>query len=1809
MKKFLSAILAIVMLSTLFVVPVSASTVASGTCGDCGDNLTWALDNNGVLIINGTGKMITSNKFSGEEYPWYNYKKQIKSVIINEGVTSVGGCAFCFYDSIINISIADSVSVVYGYAFYGTSIETLNIPKSMNTIGYLSFGNNSCLKEVYIPSSVKAIGQQAFTGCSNIMNVYFDGTQSEWSNVTISVGNNELANATIHCIDDSKIISGECGSNISWILENNTLTISGSGTMDALENRPANSWYYSAVPWYSYRGNIKRVIISDGITSIGTAAFCDCLLLESIIMPDSIKTINKNAFKSCEKLSNINLPANLETIEDDAFYECISLNEILIPSKTTSISQGAFEKCSNLETINVDSKNKYYSTMDGVLFDKSKITLYIYPLGKEQTEYIIPKGVKYIETHAFYENQHLSKVRFQEQGYEIRDYAFRSCSNLKTVCLPSTLRYIRESAFQFCYSLAEVYFIGTYEQWTNINIKRIDSDTCLEDATKHYLLDDTTFTLPTTDSWNYTYGGEYHYWKITPSETATYIFESTLSSGDSYGYLYDADFNEITKNDDGGDGNNFKISYNLTAGETYYYGVRWYGSSTTGTIPVKLTRVLPTLSAPNITVNNVIGGKQVILSAENNATIYYTMDGTTPSVESNIFSDPITITGFGTKTIKAIAIKSGFTNSNISESTFNLEKTAIPTANYNSGANVAYGTKIILGTPTSTNCEFYYTTDGTTPTTHSNKYSNGITIADSITIKAIAIANGYVASDVATFIYKVPKFTVSYDANGGIGGPLSQTKKYGLDLVLSSDVPTRTGFNFNGWTKEANGTIAAYKPGDTYSSEESINLFALWNRIDIAYPTVSVKDAEDITATSAKLSGVVEDNGGDTITNRHIVYFEKNNPDATYTVNVNSNFEAVVSNLKEDTEYWFYAAANNSKGYGESVISKFTTLSTSDAAPSEFSITSKNVSVIVGSSTSLSYKVLPIDAKNKNIIWLSSDESIATVSNDGVITGNKKGTVTITGTTEVGRIVQSCTVNVLESDTRDSIDLSEWNMVTNTSNKTTNGWNLSTKASAQKGGNIQRAVSYLTRWDGPVYEKDDAYPALDADDGELKEIGTPVYHVQDIVFIPKRKTALDNDYIKNAIVKYGAVHSSYYSNSSCYNADYTTHYNPTYGAGQGHAVAIVGWDDEYSANNFVRKPKSDGAFICKNSYGLEKGDGGFFYISYYDASLGIKSFSAAYSGVEDTNNYSKIYQYDPLGPTVAHTFGASDRLLCANVFPAENDGGVASDEELAAVSFYTVDPGVQCKVYVIEDYRESKDLKNINNPVINKTIKDAGYHTIKLDSPITISKGHRFAVVVEIINPSGAKQYVEQPYKGKNGTNNYYINAKGNARESFYSIDSTRWIDVADTEDYKSTNMCIKAFTNAKNTNSYAKSLNVIDNENRVYSEQTIYSVDDVLQSGGIFNDDFIESTQTISLMSMDLTNNDSAEEDIIPSIDIGDDVDYLDGGTLPVKYDLRNANEITAVKNQGKFFNCWAFASIAALESSILKKLNSNTDGGELDGSIGNNVSATNISFSETDIILAKNSQKQLSLQIEPSNAENAVTFISSDNSVVSVDTGGKIKGVGIGKAKVTAYCNDLMTECNVVVTSGAAVQSINLLKKEIVSETGKKLLIDYNIYPLDASNTKVMWQSSNTNVCSVNSNGVVTLNSPGMAVITAITEDGNKTDDCQITVRDANVPCVLTITESTLKKYREYLFGQIDVKLNNYQSATSGMLYVAIYDDSNKLISIQTKEMDIDYGEYNYKFEFDLENITPTTGKVRVFFWNKDILKPLANTEATNW
>lgn len=194
-KKFLSIVLALSVFCAF--VPLVAPAETSGTCGK---NLTWILDDYGTLTISGTGNMENWNLSSGEkkESPFKN-NKEIKHVVIEDGVTDIGYCTFGDCSNLKDITIADSVTNIGKLAFKNcSSLENIIIPNSVEVINSYTFYNCNNITRVTIPTGVTTIDRKAFCECTNLTDIYYGSTEEQWNKMSISSENDELENVTIH---------------------------------------------------------------------------------------------------------------------------------------------------------------------------------------------------------------------------------------------------------------------------------------------------------------------------------------------------------------------------------------------------------------------------------------------------------------------------------------------------------------------------------------------------------------------------------------------------------------------------------------------------------------------------------------------------------------------------------------------------------------------------------------------------------------------------------------------------------------------------------------------------------------------------------------------------------------------------------------------------------------------------------------------------------------------------------------------------------------------------------------------------------------------------------------------------------------------------------------------------------------------------------------------------------------------------------------------------------------------------------------------------------------------------------------------------------------------------------------------------------------------------------------------------------------------------------------------------------------------------------------------------------------------------
>lgn len=247
-------------------------------------------------------------------------------------------------------------------------------------------------------------------------------------------------------VSASSTKSGKCGKDVKWSYNNKVLTVYGKGKMT------------TEIP-ESVTNYAEEIIVKDGVTDIGKLETGE--RLKKVTLGKGITVIPGGLFAGCVKLKTVKLSNNLRTIENDAFRWCESLTTITIPEKVRKILANPFMECSKLTKINVNKNNKTYTSIDGILFTKSKKTLVIYPSGKKNSAYSVPKTVYKIAENAFSESSSIKTIKMTNSVKRIEDNAFAHCYRLKNVTLSQRLTYIGEQVFN------DTEFNDTDSNWKN----------------------------------------------------------------------------------------------------------------------------------------------------------------------------------------------------------------------------------------------------------------------------------------------------------------------------------------------------------------------------------------------------------------------------------------------------------------------------------------------------------------------------------------------------------------------------------------------------------------------------------------------------------------------------------------------------------------------------------------------------------------------------------------------------------------------------------------------------------------------------------------------------------------------------------------------------------------------------------------------------------------------------------------------------------------------------------------------------------------------------------------------------------------------------------------------------------------------------------------------------------------------------------------------------------------------------------------------------------------------------------------------
>ena len=262
----------------------------------------------------------------------------------------------------------------------------------------------------------------------------------------------------------ASLTSGTCGKNLKWELNNGTLTISGKGEMQSYMD-----YGYSA-PWFS--SNIRKVVITSGVISIGDYAFKGCSSLTSITIPGSVTSIGGDAFLRCSSLTSITIPGSVTSIGYSAFKGCSSLTSITIPSSVTNIKDSTFKGCSRLTSITIPSS---VTSIGSAAFEGCS----------SLTSITIPSSVTSIEVWAFYECSSLTSITIPSGVTSIGGATFLRCSSLTSITIPSGVTSIGGYAFFECSNLTDVYYEGSEVEWKKVSISS-DNNYYLTNAKIHY---------------------------------------------------------------------------------------------------------------------------------------------------------------------------------------------------------------------------------------------------------------------------------------------------------------------------------------------------------------------------------------------------------------------------------------------------------------------------------------------------------------------------------------------------------------------------------------------------------------------------------------------------------------------------------------------------------------------------------------------------------------------------------------------------------------------------------------------------------------------------------------------------------------------------------------------------------------------------------------------------------------------------------------------------------------------------------------------------------------------------------------------------------------------------------------------------------------------------------------------------------------------------------------------------------------------------------------------------------------------------
>ena len=480
-----------------------AAADASGTTG----GLTWSISDH-VLTISGTGAMpdyqydpaTPGGKYDDPEpewcsTPWWDLslRGSFSRIEVGEGVTKIGAYAFYECWGVTQVSLPSTLTEIGAHAFDDdTRLTQVDFPESLVTIGSSAFYQTGLAGTVTLPNSLETLGNYALN-CRGITEVVFGSG---------------LRTMDLNSVPTGAALTSAAGNNgtydnLTWCLAGHVLLIKGSGDMPAFTRTAVTykgdfSHYEYSMPWYEWelRGQVTRVMLYSGITSvsahaframsnltsvalpytvtsIGAEAFYGCSKLESLYIPSQVTSVGAGVFESCIKLQQVDIPSGVTTIPGNAFYGCSALKRISIPVSVTNIGQNAFYGCTDMEEVLYDCISYVsYTSYASYAGNWSFITFngkFANPMAASGKAKLYCSGYLMGEVHLNSDSRSISPYAYYgckndfrivaNGGYtgEIGEYAFYNCTGLYTADLPTSVSVVNQYAFYGCSAMSNTY--------------------------------------------------------------------------------------------------------------------------------------------------------------------------------------------------------------------------------------------------------------------------------------------------------------------------------------------------------------------------------------------------------------------------------------------------------------------------------------------------------------------------------------------------------------------------------------------------------------------------------------------------------------------------------------------------------------------------------------------------------------------------------------------------------------------------------------------------------------------------------------------------------------------------------------------------------------------------------------------------------------------------------------------------------------------------------------------------------------------------------------------------------------------------------------------------------------------------------------------------------------------------------------------------------------------------------------------------------------------------------------------------------